>query len=157
MNNGYHVHEVNPYYAQARSEHRELHAAIERIHQVLDETREIDASIQRVSELTAHITALRDRLARHFEQEENGGYLEEAIVRMPQIAPQAAMLQKQHGEFLTAANDMLAHARSSDAAPHVWAALKADYLLFAKRLNAHEAAENALLSRAFNEDSGLDA
>jgi len=156
MSNGYHVHEVNPYYAQARSEHRELHSAIERIHQVLDETREIDASIQRISEVTALITALRDRLARHFEQEENGGYLEEAVMRVPQIAPQALILQRQHGEFLSAANAMLDHALSPDAAPSVWANLKADYITFAKKLNAHEAAENALLSRAFNEDSGLE-
>jgi len=104
MNNGYHVHEVNPYFTQAKSEHRELHAAIERIHQVLDETREVDALNQRVAEVTALITALCDRLARHFEQEENGGYLEEAIVRLPQIAPQAITLQRQHGEFLSAAN-----------------------------------------------------
>jgi len=156
MNNGYKVHEVNPYYTQAQGEHRELHAAIERIHHVLDETREIDASSRQVAEVTALVTALRDRLARHFEREENGGYLEEAIVRVPQIAPQAIILQRQHGEFLTAANAMLDHARSTDAAPLVWANLKADYALFAKRLTAHEAAENALLSRAFNEDSGLD-
>ncbi|MCE9606383.1 MAG: hemerythrin domain-containing protein [Planctomycetia bacterium] len=156
MNNGYHVHEVNPYYTQAVSEHRELHTAIERIHRILDETREVDASTARIAELTEFVSALRDRLARHFEQEENGGYLEEAIVRVPQIAPQAAILQRQHGEFLAAADEMLDHARAADAAPLVWANLKADYALFAKRLNAHEAAENSLLSRAFNEDSGLD-
>lgn len=157
MNNGYHIHEVNPYFAQARSEHRELHVAIERIHAVLEETRESDATSARIAEVTALIVALRDRLARHFEQEENGGYLEEAIVRVPQIAPQAAALQKQHGEFLAAANAMLDHARSGDTAPSVWSALKTDYVRFAKRLRAHEAAEDALLMRAFNENPDFDS
>jgi plasmid maintenance system antidote protein VapI len=156
MNNGYYVHEVNPYYSQARSEHRELHAAIERIHRELDVTREIDVSVGRITEVTGLIVDLRDRLARHFEREENGGYLEEAIVRVPHIAAQAMALQRQHGEFLATANVMLEHARSTDAAPQVWAALKADYDLFAKRLNAHEAAEDALLSRAFNEAAESD-
>lgn len=155
-NNGYHVHEVNPYFAQAQSEHRELHGAIERIHNVLEETPESDATSARVAEVTALIVSLRDRLARHFEQEENGGYLEEAIVRVPQIAPQAALLQRQHGEFLAAANAMLDHARSEDAAPSVWSSLKVDYLRFAKRLRAHEAAEDALLMRAFNEVPDFD-
>lgn len=156
MNNGYYVHEINPYYAQARSEHRDLHAAIERIHHELAVTREVDASIERITEVTTLIVDLRDRLARHFQQEENGGYLEEAIVRVPQIAAQATTLQRQHGEFLATANTMLDHARSTEAAPLVWSALKTDYDLFAKRLNAHEAAENALLSRAFNEAADFD-
>lgn len=156
MNNGYYVHEINPYYAQARSEHRELHAVIERIHRELENTREINASSERIAEVTTLIVDLRDRLARHFQQEENGGYLEEAIVRMPHTAPQAMALQRQHGEFLATANTMLDHARSTEAAPLVWSTLKTDYDLFAKRLNAHEAAENALLSRAFNEAAETD-
>lgn len=156
MNNGFHIHEINPYYLQAKSEHRDLHAAVERIHRELDDVREVDASIQQVSDVTRLVADLRDRLKRHFQQEEQGGYLEEAVVRVPQIAPQATLLQRQHEEFLKAADAMLEHANSNDPAPQIWAALKAGYLLFAKKLNAHEAAENALLGKAFNEDSGLD-
>jgi hypothetical protein len=41
-----------------------------------------------------------------------------------------------------------------ELAPIVWMKLKADYRQFTKRLKAHEAAEDALLRRAFNEDPG---
>lgn len=157
MNGGYRIHEVNPYYTQARSEHKELHAAIERIHATLDATRDVDASVRSIEKATVLIAVLRDRLAQHFEQEEQGGYLEEAVVRVPQLASQALQLQRQHAEFLQAAGAMLEHARSTEAAPLVWANLKTDYVLFAKKLNAHEAAENALLARAFNEDTGVDS
>ncbi|MCE9607011.1 MAG: hemerythrin domain-containing protein [Planctomycetia bacterium] len=156
MSNGHYVHEVNPYYLQARSEHRDLHAAIERIRSKLDGTCEVDASAASIAEIRLLITDLRDRLACHFRQEEKGGYLEEATIRLPQVAPQASALQRQHEELLAAANAMLYHAYSADAAPLVWSDLKADYTRFSKHVEAHEAAENALLSRAFNEDSGLD-
>lgn len=154
MSNGSNIHQVDPYYLQALSEHRELHFAVDRIRRILEECPEIDASGQSIAELTRGIADLRDLLERHFLQEEEGGYLEEAIARSPQAAPQALVLHRQHGDLLGLANGMLAAAIPGESAPIVWMKLKADYLRFAKRLNAHEAAEDSLLQRAFNEDPG---
>lgn len=156
MTDGYHVHEVNPFYTQARNEHRELHGAVESIRRLLDETNAADVTAAQVNEAAAAIIALRERLSQHFQQEEEGGYLEEAIVRVPTLAPQASQLQKQHGEFLVTADAMLAHARGSAPPTSIWRELKTDYERFAKRLQAHEAAEDALLGRAFNESAEYD-
>ena len=155
MSNGYHVHEANPFYVQAVSEHRELHAAVDRIRRLLDAPLD-DATRERAVDARHSLLVLRDQLARHFAQEEAGGYLEEAIVRLPQIAPQAKVLQRQHRDFLDRANAMLADAETGDSAANALLKLKADYVAFAKRLEAHEAAENVLLQRAFNEDLGIE-
>jgi iron-sulfur cluster repair protein YtfE (RIC family) len=156
MTNGYHVHEANPFYVQAVAEHRELHAAVERIHKLLTDRPDGDATPEHVAEATRDIRELRDKLAQHFAQEEEGGYLEEAVGRFPQVALQAETLQRQHGTLLKLANLMLADAETGDKAPAVWRKLQADYDPFAKRLHAHEAAENVLLQRAFNEDLGIE-
>jgi hypothetical protein len=156
MNNDYYVHETNPFYLQAVAEHRELHAAVERIRKLLVDRRDLDATPEHVAAATRDIRELRDKLARHFAQEEEGGYLEEAVGRFPAVAPQAATLQRQHAALLKLANLMLADAETGDKAPAVWRKLQADYDPFAKRINVHEAAENVLLQRAFNEDLGIE-
>ena len=155
MNHDHHVHEVNPFYVQALAEHRELHAAIEQIRRLLDSGLSGADVGQRAVNAAHAVLNLRDQLQRHFDQEEGGGYLEEAVTRLPQIAPQATILQRQHHEFLDLANAMLAAAETGDSATSVLLKLKTDFESFAKRLEAHEAAENKLLERAFNEDPGL--
>ena len=156
MNNGNYVHEANPFYTQAVNEHRELHAAVQHIEETLHQCEPCEATAERLAEAKQLIVTLRDHLAHHFAQEEQGGYLEEAIIRVPQMSHQADMLQRQHAEFLRLANNMLADAQAGVPQPTAWRNLKADYLQFAKRLKAHEAAENALLQRAFNEDNGVE-
>ena len=156
MSNDFHVHEVNPFYVQAVGEHRDLHAAVDRIRHVLEGRAERDAATADVAAAKALILALRERLARHFAQEEEGGYLDEAVTRVPKMAPQARSLQRQHHEFLDLADAMLVDAGSDEATSVVWSKLKSDYVSFAKRLSAHEAAEDVLLQRAFNEDPGTE-
>jgi hypothetical protein len=156
MSDDFHTHEANPYYLQAIGEHRELHAAIDRIRHLLEDRAESDATDDSVAEVIQSILAFRERLARHFTQEEEGGYLEEAIAQLPQVASQVDVLQRQHHEFIELADAMLANAGTADIAAIIWSRLKSDYDLFAKRLNAHEAAEDFLLQRAFNEDPGIE-
>jgi hypothetical protein len=156
MNNGYHVHEMNPFYVQAVAEHRELHAAVELIRKSLVARNEQEVDAKDVKLALCEIRCLRDKLDRHFAQEEEGGYLEEAVGRLPQVAPQADNLQRQHGALLKLANLMLADAEAEKDAAHAWRKLRTDYDAFAKRLHAHEAAENVLLQRAFNEDLGIE-
>ncbi len=156
MNNGVHVHTSNPIYLQAVSEHEHLHAAVDRIHESLVSYSATAVDAAAIESVRRQIAALREQLQKHFAQEELGGYLEEALTRSPVLAPQASVLQRQHAEFLTLASQMLSDAVCCDP-PHVtWERLKSDYELFAKRLKGHEAAENRLLQRAFNEDQGVD-
>ncbi len=156
MNNGVHLHTSNPIYLQAVSEHEHLHAVVDRIHAALGRCSDTAVDAAAIAAVREQITALRDQLQKHFAQEELGGYLEEALTRAPSLAPQATILQRQHAEFLTLASHMLSDAACCDPPQVTWVRLKADYEQFAKRLKAHESAENRLLQIAFNEDQGGD-
>lgn len=155
MNGVHHVHEQHPFFVQAMNDHEHLRRCVAEIHELLDRHRD-QVSCEAVTEATRLIVALRDDLRRHFEQEEEGGYLEEALTRVPSMAPQAAQLQKQHAEFLKIAEQMIADAQCGDRPEGIWTRLKGDYARFAKKLLAHEASENKLLERAFNEDMGRE-
>lgn len=147
------LHEVNPFFQQAVTEHRELHEVFEHLRTYLNSTEQ--PTSERLDEALRQLSELRARLAQHFAQEEKGGYLEEAIIRLPRIQPQAAILQRQHGEFLESANQLLRDARLQQTVAECWRSLRDGYGLLLKRLEAHEAAENKLLQTAFNEDMGF--
>lgn len=155
MNGIQHTHEQHPFFVQAMHDHEKLHHEVEDIHQLLEHKAAGEINCEAVTAVTALINTLREGLRQHFEREELGGYLEEALTRVPALAPQAAQLQKQHAEFLRLAEQMTADAQCGDQPAGVWTRLKGDYARFAKKLLAHEAAENQLLERAFNEDIGL--
>jgi hypothetical protein len=156
MNGIPHVHEQHPFYVQAMHDHAHLHQAVEEIHQLLANRVGGEINCEAVTQATDLIVALREQLRLHFEREELGGYLEEALTRVPALAPQAAQLQKQHAEFLQLAEQMTNDAKCGEQPAVIWTRLTADYTRFAKKLLAHEAAENQLLERAFNEDMGVE-
>jgi hemerythrin len=147
------VHEVNPFFQQALAEHRDLHQVFDRIRAAIAAT---DAPTpEQRREVTQMIVNLRDCLAQHFAQEERGGYLEEAVTRLPRLEAKAAALQRQHGELLDAANAVLIAARQAATPADAWNVLRIEYTKLMQRLCAHEAAENEVLQTAFNEDIGL--
>ena len=157
MNGNHHSHERNPLFTQAVNEHQHLHQAVEEIHALLNKHADRDVTEADVVEATNVVQSLHDQMRRHFEQEEEGGYLEEAITRVPALAAQAGVLQQQHAELSKLAGQMLADARSTGRPVEIWLRLKADYARLAKKLLGNEAAENKLLERAFNEDLGIEA
>lgn len=146
------LHEVNPFFQHAVAEHRDLHHAFEKVREYLAGN---DPSQAHLVEGIRLLTELRDRLSQHFSQEEKGGYLEEAVTRLPRLEPQAAALQRQHGEFLDTVNELLRDARRPGTLPALWGGLRDGYTQLMKRLTAHETAENKLLQSAFNEDMGF--
>lgn len=146
-------HQIDPFYQHALAEHRDLHQAFEHVQTYLTSAQQPTET--RLAEAVRLLSELRDRLAQHFSQEENGGYLEEAVIRLPRIEPQATALQRQHGDFLDAANRLIREARQGGVVAESWRRLREGYGQLLKRLEAHEAAENKLLQTAFNEDMGF--
>lgn len=146
----------DPCYMQALSEHRDLLAEtchLRALFQVCVQTRPDEKQTQ---EMTRRLQNLVDHLTRHFQQEQAGGYLEEATMRLPRIGLRAEALQRQHDELSDAANRLLKQLRHVDATTCDWARQAWEFDQFVQRLAAHEAAENALLQEAFNEDPGVE-
>jgi hypothetical protein len=145
------VSEAEPFLQMALDEHQELHHQVDEInHMFRSPPAEITADKLRA--LQARMLTLRNNVNKHFRQEEEGGYLEEAICRAPSIAPKADLLQKQHAELLVLIDRVIAAPHVVDAPADVWYKLEREFVAFGKRLLAHERAENALLAKAFNVD-----
>jgi iron-sulfur cluster repair protein YtfE (RIC family) len=143
----------SPFLEQALAEHRELQRMVgtlrERLSLPADEISEADyqAGLEDLKRLKA-------RLEAHFEQEEQGGYFDEAISRLPRIAPQAASLQKQHGEFVRVVSEILSPPQGRGTRHEHWRRMQTEFKQFARKLMAHERVEDEILGRAFNVEVG---
>lgn len=140
-----------PYLEQALTEHRDLHRFLDEIRLLFDVSAE-DATPDRLTFGREALCELQSRLQAHFAQEEEGGYLDEAVSRLPAISRQAAILQRQHGEFAALADRLVTLCGQSATSKQNWPQFKEALKDFTKKLEAHERAEDALLTRAFNVD-----
>lgn len=151
MNNGYHIHEANPFYLQALAERRALHSAAERLRKFVADGSTAKATKTHSAELRRYLEEMCSHLARHVAEETAGGCLEEASARNPKVAAEAETLQRQYCEFLKTAKKLRAVAEHPSLAADAWNALRSDCVQFAERLREYEAGESALLQNAFNE------
>jgi Hemerythrin HHE cation binding domain len=143
------------YLEALKAEHRELGHLVHGVEAALAAAAEEGWQGQRTSHVLEQLVTLRDFMGHHFAQEEEGGYLEEALSHAPRLAPQAARLQRQHPQLLARIDDVcdLARKRHDDAS--AWPAIHDNAQAAMKELLSHEAGENQLVQQAFNVDVGL--
>jgi hypothetical protein len=98
---------------------------------------------------------LREHLARHFEQEEEGGYLEESLTRMPRLSRAVRDVLAEHPRLLAELDGLLERLAARDIGSEAWRQAGCDFEAFASHLLAHERNENAVLQEGYNEDLGL--
>lgn len=131
-----------------KAEHEELAELLDAIRGALSsaerERNQIEGLVERLS------TAV----ALHFEHEESGGYLQEALDRAPRFTGQADSLRLQHDGLREEIEKlrMLLHSGVESAA--WWTRIDSDFQRFASQLLQHEHAENQLLQQAFTDDIG---
>jgi iron-sulfur cluster repair protein YtfE (RIC family) len=101
------------------------------------------------------LTALRAYLARHFSQEEQGGYLEESLARMPRLSRAVQDVLTEHPALLAKLDGLLERLAARDIGCEAWRQAGRDFEAFASHLLAHERNENAVLQEGYNEDLGL--
>jgi hypothetical protein len=130
------LQESMSFVAHLRAEHRMLHRAVlEAVHE----------SHGPVVEFVARLRQLRDELASHFQEEDEGGCLEEAISRCPAVADQAMWVIWEHPLLLDELDGLIARLAERTEVPDAW---REDFLRLTKKLNAHEEAEDRIMSRA---------
>ncbi|HEV7223575.1 MAG TPA: hemerythrin domain-containing protein [Pirellulales bacterium] len=96
------------------------------------------------------LIALQNHMRHHFSQEEEGGYLEEALAVAPRFSGQANMLLKQHPELLERVDHVVDLARHSGGAPEAWEKLRQEAESLFSALVAHEGGENQIVQQALN-------
>ncbi len=131
------------------AQHRELH-------DLLVEARAAFETSARAAELAhGRLERLREHLARHFAQEEEGGFLEESLARMPRLAAAARDVLAEHPVLLADLDRLLERLAARDIDADSWRQAGHDFEAFASRLLAHERNENAVVQDGYNEDLGL--
>ena len=140
-----------PYVAHLRAEHRRLHADLLQIER--NWAAALTATGDQRPQIVAALEQLRGELVRHFDEEDEGGCLEEAVSRCPSLGPEADRIEREHPELLAELNAILADLadlRGKQPAPSL-DELHARFKQLVVKLHAHEAAENRLLEQAFGE------
>ena len=103
----------------------------------------------------ATIESLRAHLHEHFTQEEQGGFLEEAVTRIPRLGHRMEEILKQHPALLAELDRLTAALADSRLIEADWLKIGRQFAAFVDHLQAHERSENAVVQEGYNEDLGL--
>jgi hypothetical protein len=106
-------------------------------------------------DVRARCRDLRDSLAAHFVAEEQGGYLEESIARLPRLSIAAREVMHEHPRLLAELDALLERLSMKDIRGDAWASAARCFAAFTDHLLAHERNENAVVQQGFNEDFGF--
>lgn len=145
-------------------EHRELHALLRSAREALQPPpKPATAATKPVASPSHHgckriataLKSLRDHLAVHFAQEEEGGFVEECLARLPRLATEAKQVLAEHPSLLSEADRLIKQTDQGDIPAARWTSLCDDVDRFTTRLLDHERRENNVVQQGYNEDLGL--
>jgi hypothetical protein len=135
------------------AEHRDLFNLMSSVRSAF--AAEATATPDRQAVLLSMLHQLRDHLHDHFAQEEEGGFLEEAVTRIPRLSAAVRSILRQHPDLL-AELDRLIDTLGSDVTPTgSWSDASHAFDIFSAHMLAHERSENAVVQEGYNEDLGL--
>jgi hypothetical protein len=132
------------YLEHLRLEHRHLHQAIANTQEMLLEVLGEGAVNGRREVIVERLSDLRTQLAAHFAREEEGGYLEEAVIRVPRMTPELLRLEREHPSLLAELDELIR--KAATIAP---GKTMTGFREFQRRLTAHENAENRVMAEGF--------
>jgi len=134
-------------------QHRDLHARLLALR--ADFAPEHDAGHAPVKAVRDRLEELRDHLRDHFVQEEQGGFLEESIARMPRLSVAAREVVAEHPRLLAELDTLVDKLPTQDVRDDSWDEAAHGFAAFTEHLLAHERNENAVVQQGYNEDFGF--
>ena len=127
-----------------RAAHRQLSRHVDVIEQAL--TLRDQAACTALSEEVIHrLHSLRDELQMHFDEEESGGCMEEAVCGQPKLSHAVTRLEHEHPELLLQIDWIIDVAQAGVAE-----LASQEFERFVPRLRAHATAENRILAAGFD-------
>lgn len=136
--------EFRAYAVHLKSKHRRLSELLRRIEQQREQSSH--------SDLAKSLNQLRAELSAHFDEEESGGCLEEAVVHVPNLMAEAGRVLSEHPSLLAELDRLLEQIGASEVSQLSLEVVKQEFAKFAKRLRTHEAAEDHILQKSFGVD-----
>ena len=118
-------------------------------------------SPERRADVLESLHHLREHLSDHFAQEELGGFLEEAVTRMPRLSAAVRSIVAQHPALLAELDGVIEqltivkNSGKSAAEAQSWSGAVHAFETFAAHMAAHERSENTVVQEGYNEDLGL--
>jgi hypothetical protein len=137
------------------AQHRELHGLVSAVHDGFDRLAADPAASGQAATLRQPLQALRDYLDSHFHQEEQGGFIEESLARMPRLAAAAKAVLAEHPRLLGELDRLITSLPGADVSRLQRADLETGFDRFCHDLITHERSENAVVQEGYNEDLGL--
>jgi len=139
----------NPFCVAMQAEHRQMHGILTSLREQLESVVP-DEAAKSLPMLRQGLDGLRTRLRAHFASEEAGGCLDEAAARLPRLGEEVTQIEHEHEEILALLNRLFDQA-ALDLPSAEWPTFVAAYAEFEAQLRRHEAREDAVLARGFNE------
>lgn len=138
------------------SEHRRVHLLLCEVREAIDRHGGLKPvaepptpAADRFTDVVHAVDHLRRELTAHFAEEERGGCLEEAVARCPRLSQEAQRIEAEHRDLLEDASRLAEAAKVCRETTRDYAALRRRFDHFCEKIQAHEHAENRLLSEAF--------
>lgn len=138
------------YVEHMREEHRRLEHLIQRALATIPGWEDGDAPhwMPRTAE---GLTAIRNELVHHFQNEEQGGCLEEAVARKPQLSCEVQRIESQHEELLERLNELIGRCESAcRASPAQAQATELEFRQLVRELRQHEVLEIRIMQQGFD-------
>jgi len=151
------VESLEAYVASVRADHRHQGSLVHHVNAALANGAGSNWNQTSVDEIITSLDALHEHLGHHFSREEEGGYLEEALVHAPRLQTRASQLMAEHPPLLKQFGDLVAAAKRRKDDKAQWPSLAKDLTKAIDDLVKHELRENQLLQEAFATDLNLDA
>jgi len=150
------VESLHAYVAAVRADHRHQGSLVHHVRSALASGASSNWDQASVQQILASLDEIHQHLEQHFAREEEGGYLEEALVHAPRLKSQAAELMAEHPLLLKKFGELVAAAKSGKKGQPQWPLLASDLSKAIDELVRHEMGENQLLQDAFAADLNLD-
>ncbi|MBX3433036.1 MAG: hemerythrin domain-containing protein [Pirellulales bacterium] len=129
-------------------DHHELNGLLADIRKQFADQRRSKRALEKL------VTQLAELCEGHFQREEEGGYMREAVQQAPQLASRAKTLGDEHEPLQEAIEKLRILVHSGVESAAWWVRVQSDFSSFAKTISRHESEENALLQEAFTQDVG---
>lgn len=134
--------------AAFEAEHREMRQLVGTLRAAVNRTRPWSPEAAR--QAAAAVDVMRTHLHHHFAQEEEGGYLEQALAMAPRFSDEAKTLLAQHPLMLKRVGEVAETAQAALEDAELWPQLRLQVKDLLYQLAAHEGAENRIVQQAFN-------
>lgn len=140
--------ECRPYVVHLQAEHRRLHQMIRQTRAAVIQTGgpDRDASVEDVLHV---LRIMREELAKHFQEEEAGGCMDEAVSRCPRLSAEVERIEAEHPELLAQLDALIIEAADLDKSVRNRVAFENAFDNLCRQIHAHESAENAVLRQGF--------